>query len=268
LTLDLDAAIITSLELEHTDYFKDWQDYESAFLELIEKVKHNVYVLPNLNSPTILQHPKTLNVQMQTFDFHYLRGTYQQQNASLVYGLLNELTSGEKQTAIKKLIEQFRGLRRRMEQLTTTEKGAVMFSDYGHVASSLKGGLQALKEKFPDKKLVCIFQPHQMHRILQGRDAFPTALKGYDESYIYQIYAAREDFDSFAETLQNHLHTPEKITNIDELGALFAEHCGSSYLPNFDAVKKVIKQADENTVIVVYSAGDIDYLLRQYLQLL
>ncbi|MDR0282954.1 MAG: hypothetical protein LBI53_06860 [Candidatus Peribacteria bacterium] len=53
-----------------------------------------------------------------------------------------------------------------MEFLKTTEKGTQIFSDYGHVASSLEVGYQALREKFPEKKLICIFQPHQMHRIL------------------------------------------------------------------------------------------------------
>jgi UDP-N-acetylmuramate-alanine ligase len=92
LTLDLDHAIITSLELEHTDYFKDWEDYESAFLALIEKLKGKVFVLPNLNSEKILNHKKTVVIPSQYFDFQYLRGTYQQQNASLVVGLLNHMT--------------------------------------------------------------------------------------------------------------------------------------------------------------------------------
>jgi UDP-N-acetylmuramate--alanine ligase len=205
LTLDLDNAIITSLELEHTDYFRDWEDYESAFLELIDKLKGNVFVLPTLNSENILHHKKTVIIQPQHFDFQHLRGTYQQQNASLVFGLLDYLTGGAKPQEIKKLIESFGGLRRRMETLTTTKKGAMILSDYGHVASSLEGGLQALKERFPDKKLICIFQPHQMHRILQGRDDFPKALAGYDERFIYRIYAAREDVQKITEDFGRRL---------------------------------------------------------------
>jgi UDP-N-acetylmuramate--alanine ligase len=176
LTLDLDDAIITSLELEHTDYFKDWNDYQSAFLELIEKLKGRVYVLPNLNSEQILQHPKTVIIQPQHFDFQHIRGEHQQQNASLVYGLLDELTNKQQEQEIKKQIEQFHGIRRRMEELTTTERGVKIFTDYGHMASSLEGGLRALREKFPEKKIICIFQPHQMHRILQGWNDFPKAL--------------------------------------------------------------------------------------------
>jgi len=86
-----------------------------------------------------------------------------------------------------------------MEYLSRTGKGAQIFSDYGHVASSLEVGLKALREKFPEKRLTCIFQPHQMHRILQGWNEFPQALAGYDEHYIYDIYAARENVQKIAE---------------------------------------------------------------------
>ena len=276
LTLDPDTAIITSLELDHMDYFKDREDYQSAFWELIEKVKGNVYALPNLNSKKILTHPKIKVVPQQHFDFQHLRGDHQQQNASLVYALLNALTSGTQQKVIKKQIEQFRGIRRRMEELTTTENGTKIFSDYGHVTSSLEVGLKALKEKFPEKNLICIFQPHQMHRILQGRNDFPTALAGYNERYIYNIYAARENFQKIAEEFWGfqkivdtlHQSARQQPTNVEELGEIFSQHCNATYLTNFNAVEKIIEKADANDIIIIYSAGDIDYELRKYLKLL
>jgi UDP-N-acetylmuramate--alanine ligase len=261
LTLDIDEAIITSLELEHTDYFKDWEDYQSAFLELIEKLKGHAYVLPSLNSEKILNHEKTVIIPPQVFDFQHIRGEYQQQNASLVYGLLNALMN-ETYTGlprpnglamtIKKQIEGFHGIRRRMEEVATTAKGAKIFSDYGHMASSLEGGLKALKERFPEKQIICIFQPHQMHRILQGWNDFPKALAEYDQTFIYDIYAAREKSD---------------VQSVEELGEAFAKHTKSTYLKEFVEVEKIIEKADQNDIIVVYSAGDIDYLLRKYLQL-
>ncbi|MDR2541564.1 MAG: hypothetical protein LBD11_07605 [Candidatus Peribacteria bacterium] len=195
LTLDLDYAIITNITLDHTDYFKDFSDYASAFETLVSKVKHQVFTFGNLTDEAILQDPKTTIIEKQHFDFQYIRGDHQQQNASLVFALLNTLTEGKKAEEIRANFAQFRGIRRRMELLTTTEHEAMVFSDYGHVAESLEVGFQALKEKFPDKKLICVFQPHQMHRILQGWKDFPRAMKGYDQRYIYSIYAARENFE-------------------------------------------------------------------------
>jgi UDP-N-acetylmuramate-alanine ligase len=45
LYLDLDYSIITNIELDHTDYYKDLKDYKSAFTQLISKVKNKVFVL-------------------------------------------------------------------------------------------------------------------------------------------------------------------------------------------------------------------------------
>jgi UDP-N-acetylmuramate-alanine ligase len=268
LTLDLDYAIITNITLDHTDYFKDFADYASAFETLVSKVKQQVFTFGNLLDEAILQDPKAVIVEKQHFDFQYIRGDHQQQNASLVFALLDELTKGEKSEEIKTGITQFRGIRRRMELLTTTEQGTMIFSDYGHVAESLEVGFQALKEKFSEKKLICIFQPHQMHRILQGRNDFPEAMKGYDQRYIYNIYAARENFNKIAEDfggfqkISASYGTPK---NVEELGVAFAKHTDSTYLKTFEEVENIIKKAEDNEIIIVYSAGDIDYDLRKWL---
>jgi UDP-N-acetylmuramate--alanine ligase len=153
-----------------------------------------------------------------------------------------------------------------MEEVATTTNWTKIFSDYGHVASSLKIGWQTLKEKFPEKNIICIFQPHQIHRILQGRNEFPKALATYNQTFIYDIYAAREDFDE--STKNFHPDNYKQPTNINELGEIFAQHCKSTYLKTFNEVEKIIEKAGANDIIVIYSAGDIDYYLRKYLKLI
>jgi UDP-N-acetylmuramate--alanine ligase len=61
------------------------------------------------------------------------------------------------------------------------------------MASSIKICHQAIKEKYPDKKMIAIFQPHQINRILRERDKFKQELNPFDEIFIYDIYAAREN---------------------------------------------------------------------------
>jgi UDP-N-acetylmuramate-alanine ligase len=72
LNLNLDGAIITSLELEHTDYFKDWEDYQSAFLEMIAKTKNRVYCLKDLNSERVLKSEKVQTVNKEHFDMDFV----------------------------------------------------------------------------------------------------------------------------------------------------------------------------------------------------
>lgn len=88
------------------------------------------------------------------------------------------------------------------------------------MASSLAIGYQALKSKFPDQKLIAIFQPHQITRIFTGRDDFVQSLKGYDEVIIYDIYAARENIQDFDFSRRGN-----SIHNITELGETFAKAC-------------------------------------------
>ncbi|MEI7557357.1 MAG: cyanophycin synthetase [bacterium] len=110
-----------------------------------------------------------------------------------------------------------------MEFLQTNEYGAKIFTDYGHMASSIDLGYQALKKKFPDKKLFVIFQPHQINRIITGRKDFQHALKKYDKVIIYDIYAARENIHDF---IDHHAFIKEEhITTLEDLGNHFAKEC-------------------------------------------
>lgn len=80
-----------------------------------------------------------------------------------------------------------------MEYLATNKNGAKIFTDYGHMASSIEFGYMALRQKFPGKKLFIIFQPHQINRIVTGRKDFIKTIKKYDNILIYDIFAAREN---------------------------------------------------------------------------
>lgn len=129
------------------------------------------------------------------------------------------------------------------------------------MASSIDFGYMALKNKFPNKKLCIIFQPHQINRILTGRKDFVKAIKKYDNILIYDIYAARENIKDF---LKEHTFLKDmKIKNIDDLGTQFAQTCGGTYTTNFSTITKNIQQTAKDSIIVIYSAGDIDYRIRR-----
>jgi UDP-N-acetylmuramate-alanine ligase len=83
------------------------------------------------------------------------------------------------------------------------------------MASSIKICHEAIKEKYPEKEITAIFQPHQINRILRERNDFSDALKLFDNIYIYDIYAARENLQ---EQLQNFKsNKTENISTLVEL---------------------------------------------------
>lgn len=255
LYLDLDYAIITSLELDHTDYYKDMKDYRSAFKQLIIKTRKKVFIPKGLQASSFKLQAK--EVPVKEIPFTHLLGNHNNINGSLVIELIKELTN-QCRRKITNEMKTFWWIWRRMEYLTTNTNGAKIFTDYWHMASSIEFGHKALKQKFPDKKIFVIFQPHQINRIVTWRKDFQKALKKYDQIMIYDIYAARENLLE----LVKKIPTLKNIKTLKQLGDKFAEACWGIYTDKFEDITKEIEQTDKNSVIVVYSAGDVDYKIR------
>ena len=267
LYLDLDYALITSLELDHTDYYKDMKDYLSAYETLISKVRHKVLVPKEALEKYFktFQHFNTSTLQkisVKKISFNHIRGKHNDVNGSLILELMTKLCK-EPKTKILSTMKTFGWLRRRMEYLTTNQNGAKIFTDYGHMASSIEFGYLALKHKFPGKKLFVIFQPHQINRIVTWRKDFIKTLKKYDDILIYDIYAAREHIKDFIDH-HRFLHDMN-ITTLEDLGIQFAHACGGKYITDFSVITKAIQHVQKDSIIVIYSAGDIDYKIRNFL---
>lgn len=265
LHLDLDYAIITSLELDHTDYYKDMKDYLSAYETLISKVRYKVFV-PKWLKTTITTFDRLLTsaknikkLNIKNIPFNHIRGKHNDVNGSLILEIITKLCK-EPKTKILSNMKTFWGLRRRMEYLKTNENGAKIFTDYWHMSSSIDFGYMALKQKFPDKKLFVIFQPHQINRIVTWRKDFEKALKQYDKVIIYDIYAARENLTELVKKIPA-LH---EIKNLKALWDKFATACGGIYTDQFDNIITEINETKKDTLIVIYSAGDIDYKIRRW----
>ena len=261
LNLDLDYSIITNIELDHTDYYKDLKDYQSAFTQLISKTKNKVLVLEH-RYDTILkitkEKDKIQKVKKTKFWFKYILWEHNQQNWSLVKWLIKKISPILKINKIQENMLWFKWLWRRLEFLWINSNWAKIFSDYWHMASSIKIWYEALRWKFKKEKITVIFQPHQINRIETGRNDFIKAFKHYDQIFIYDIYAARENLSTFKKF---------KIKSIQDLGENFAEVCWWQYINNFNEIKTIIQSWQKNEIIVICSAWDIDYKIRQNIKL-
>lgn len=261
LNLDLDYSIITNIELDHTDYYKNLKDYQNAFSQLIQKTKHKVLVLENRYekiSKITKEKDKIVKIKKSKFWFKYILWDHNQQNWSLVRAIIKNI---DKKIAIKKITDtiiNFKWLRRRLEFLWTNQNWAKIYSDYWHMASSIQVWYETLKAKFKKEKVTVIFQPHQINRIETWRNDFIKVFKNYDQVFIYDIYAARESLDTFKKF---------KIKSIQDLWENFAKVCWWKYISDFKEIKKTIQSWQKNEIIVIYSAGDIDYQIRQNIKL-
>ena len=264
LHLDLDYAIITNLELDHTDYYKDFADYTSAFQQFANKVKRQIFIpkgeLKVSSWKLKIEDWKLMEVSIKKIPFKKIRGKHNDINGSLVLALLSELTNSKLVTRHSSLLKIFKWLRRRMELIWSNKNWSKVFSDYGHMASSITIGLHTLKEQFPKEKLICLFQPHQINRIVTWRNDFITSMKWYDEVIIYDIYAARENL----EELVKKVPALKGISTLKELWNKFASACGWTYIDNAKDIINKINEAKKWEIVVIYSAGDIDFLVRNH----
>lgn len=259
LHLDPDYTVITSLELDHTDYYQDMTDYQDAFVQLINKTKQQIWLAPAMDIDRIptQYHNKCQVVDLQEINTQYVFGEHYRTNTSLLRPVLQAMGAAWIHTSTR---ADFHGLWRRMEYLWSTTQWANIYTDYAHMPSSLDIVYQALHTHFPDKKICAVFQPHQVHRILQSREEFWQALRQYDASILYHIYAAREDVDKVYE----HNHTV--VWTVTDIWYTLAKDVWAAYILDFAPLWKTIQSYGNERVVVILTAGDLDYYVRNILQ--
>jgi len=274
LHLDLDYSIIINIKLDHTDYYRDEADYFDAFESLIQKTKRKVLILDwrmekwrngEMNVDLL---SKIKEVQVENIDFEYVFGEKNVVDWNFAIKIIESLSDLTLNLSpnrrlkrwlwiiLKSEIEKFKWLWRRMELVWKSDKWALIYSDYGHIAESIWLWFDALKKKYPDKKLFVIFQPHQISRIMLWRDEFKKVLPKYDQVVIYDIYAARESVDLVKKIWI------EWIETVKDLWEELALQCGWTYIDTFESLIQKIQDSDQDFVVVYFSAGDLDFKMR------
>lgn len=274
LELDVDYSIVTNMELDHADVYDDYTAYTTSFATYVDRVTHTVRMPPASPGFTDLEHAlhhQTLTpVPSRTFSFRSIIGAHNHVNASCALAVLEHLdptsahlTSQTAYTSYHEMLEQFGGLRRRAEILGRTPSWALVVSDYAHHPTELSSSIAWLREAYPDKRIQYIFQPHQARRVLEFWQAFMDVLGDVDDPIIYDIYAAREHLTE----LLRDIHVPDldtvaKITDVHQLGQLFAQHAWWTYIATRDALYTQIQSYGEDDLVVLFTAGNMDYLVR------
>lgn len=213
LNLNPNILVITNLEADHLDYYKDLADVQSAFRELAEKVPLGGYIVCNSSDKNVSE--VLTNVKAEIVDYTKapelklkIPGAHNRRNAQAAYAV-GELLKIEK-GLIEKSLEKFVGTWRRFEYKGETKKGTKIFDDYAHHPDEIQATIQAVREAYPEKKLWIIFQPHMYSRTKDFLGEFQESLAGADEACVVPIYGAREKDDGSI----SHIDLTEKYTNI------------------------------------------------------
>lgn len=233
--------IVTNIDADHLDYYKDLEDIKSAFQEFVDKLPKDGTLVTH-GDVSLLTFAKKVNadtVEKNTIELSVL-GDHNKSNAQLALALSNSLDFPE--VDARKGLLSFRGTWRRLEYKGIWHDIA-MYDDYGHHPTEIKATLQALREKYTHGKytLIVVFQPHLFSRTKLLLDDFADSFSDADRICVLPIYAAREDNDG---TISSH-DLVEKTHN-------------AIYMETTEEIKKyVLSKPHYNTVLVTIGAGDV-----------
>lgn len=242
--------VITNIEADHLDYYKDLADIQDAFSEMISQIAEGGALVCDPNHENIA--PIISNIKCKVIDYtKYLEsvpklsvpGEHNRIDAAAALAVAEEL--GILKEEAEKSVQKFQGTWRRLEKRGEAKDGTILYDDYAHHPTEIKASLQALRELYPSKKLIIIFQSHLYSRTKSLWEGFVEAFDGADQVFILPVYAAREMFDPTV--------SPEKLAE-----AIAGRGKEAKAFADFDEGIKYFNETKfgENDVIVTMGAGE------------
>ena len=210
-------SIITNIEAEHLECYKDIDDIRNTFEifanqtkklvvangdnEEVRKINYKTKVLFygfKENNDVVIKNMKLLETG-SVFDLYInnelfghfdipLYGKHMVSNAAAAITIAKEL--GLTMEQIHSLLESFQNAKRRFAE--TKINNCVIIDDYAHHPTEIKVTLEAVKQKYPNKRLVVVFVPNTYSRTKDFKDEFIEAFSIADKTYLTEIDCNRE----------------------------------------------------------------------------
>jgi UDP-N-acetylmuramate--alanine ligase len=264
-----DYAIMTNIDFDHPDYFKDVNDVSDAFQEMAMQVKKAIIACGDDN------YLQELNAQVPVLyyglnednDFYakniatdklgthfdvYVRSSMHGSFTIPGYGTHNVLNAlsvitlchyeGIELETVQAQLSSFKGVKRRFSEKEVGSQ--ILIDDYAHHPTEISATIESARKKYVEKEVVAIFQPHTFTRTKTFLDEFALSLQEADYVYLCDIfYSAREQAGQLAiEDLQGKI-SGAKLIQENEM----------------DVLKK-----HENAVLIFMGAGDVQKFQTAY----
>lgn len=271
------AAIITNIELDHVDNFKDLASIDSLFedfmrtirdelvicsddagaLRLIGKAKNsgpNLITYGTIGDPDLLIDRIYLGARESKARLVFrgrvwgelelmIPGRHNLLNAAAAIAMGHQL--GAPHLELMAGLSKFTGARRRFE-IRGSARGVTVIDDYGHHPTEVRATLDTARNFAGSGRVIVIFQPHRFSRTAAFANEFAAELARADHTYLLEIYAASESsIPGITSGVIAAKMPKERVT----------------YEPSMpEVISKVIKNAESGDVILTLGAGDVSSL--------
>ena len=275
LGLSPSVAVVTNIEMDHPDYFRDLEDICQAYLEFVRLVPPEGEIFLCSDDPMAqrLQEEPYL-AEITTYglgprarwraadlaanaaggsNFRVLASSRPRGEFNLRIPGRHNVRNGLAALAVAdylgidlmeagKTLAQFRGVERRFE-VKGEASGVIVIDDYAHHPSEIKATLAAARERYPERRVWAVFQPHTYSRTKALLSDFAASFGDADQVVVTDIYPARESDDLGVNS--------QKL-----LAAM--NHQGVHYIGALsDVVVMLCQQLRGGDLLITLGAGDI-----------
>ena len=269
-------SVVTNIDTEHLDFFKDLDEIKETFLEFINKVPFYGLDILCLEDENIQGLLPQINKRMVTYGFSAqadfqardlafdglnvsYRAFYRGQELGKVnlpipgrHNALNSLAAvavGHELeipfSAICRGLQEMTGVQRRF-QIKGEVNGVTVIDDYGHHPTEIKAVLKTMALSFPGRRRFVLFQPHRYTRTQALFEDFTTAFYQSDVLIVTEIYAA-------SEPVIPGVHAENLTIAMKDHG-----HGNVRYIPDHLAlVPSLVEEVREGDVVLTLGAGNI-----------
>jgi UDP-N-acetylmuramate--alanine ligase len=214
--------VVTNIDLEHMDYYSSIEDIKAVFLEFIDKIPFYGAVILCLDDPHAASILPEIKKRLLTYGLTSQANVFAKgistsgistrfevcrENETLgditlslaglhnVYNALAAVTVGLELdipfATIAAALRSFSGVQRRL-QIKGERRDITVVDDYGHHPTEIRATLSALRDAWPERRLVVLFQPHRYSRTKALAEEFYTAFHEADILLLTEIYSASE----------------------------------------------------------------------------
>lgn len=253
LNINPNILVITNIDADHLDYYKDIEDIKKAFRELALKVPSDGFVVCNPTDEHMIDVVAGIDAKVVDYERFVdeeldlqMPGLHNKKNASAAYAVADLLGVGKEQ--IKGALASFEGTARRFEYKGDTKAGAKVYDDYAHHPREILASLQGFRELYPRSdgwKVIVVFQPHLFSRTKAFIDDFAQSFADADQVLLLPIYYAREEDDGSVSSAI----LAEKISDSGVQAQAFAD---------FPSTQKYLSESrlDDHTIVITMGAGE------------
>jgi UDP-N-acetylmuramate--alanine ligase len=273
--LSPEVAIITNIDDDHLDFYKNYENIQKAFVEFAQLIPFYGFLVVYGDDIRNRKLFENFDKRVLFYGFHEANDFYITKNNQTFsvhngkeklgeftlhvpgdHNALNALSAfivaykcGIDVAKCIEGLQKFRGVDRRFQRLGE-KNGIEVYDDYGHHPTEIRAVLRAFKDRYPHKKLHVAFQPHRYSRTQLCWNDFVTAFADADQVYITDIYAASE----------------APIAGITgEALAQAIKHSNCKFIGSVDNVQTLISKSSAGSIFVTLGAGDITKQGRKFL---